>query len=307
MPGLLTRQLLFITGKGGVGKTTVAAALGLAAARAGRRTIVCEVGAQQRLPTLFRAKGGGQGVEVELSEGLWGTSIDPQKALEEWLGRQLGSKQLVSVLARSNAFQYFVAAAPGARELVTITKAWELAQAKRWDKAAQGYDLVIVDAPASGHGLGMLSTPKTFADIARVGPIAGQASRVRAFLENARCSGYLAVSLPGEMPVAETLELEAQLAKNLGRPLEAIVVNAVLPRRFSVDELESVAAADGAVPAAALHAARTQAARVKVQQNQLKRLRGQAKGDVVTLPFIFTPQLELADVEELSDELEKRL
>ena len=104
---------------------------------------------------------------------------------------------------------------------------------ERWDKHAEGYDLVIVDAPASGHGLGMLSTPRTFADIARVGPIAGQATRVREFLEDSRRSGYLAVALPGEMPVSETLELEKRLRKEFGRRVEKIVVNGVLSRRFA--------------------------------------------------------------------------
>ena len=308
MTALLHRQLLFITGKGGVGKTTVAAALGLAAAAQGRRTIVCEMGSHSRLPALFGVTDApAQGVEVPLEENLWTTSLDPQRALEEWLGRQLGSRQLVGVLARSNAFQYFVAAAPGARELVAMTKAWELAQSKRWDKKAEGYDLVIVDAPASGHGLGMLSTPRTFADIARVGPIAGQATRVREFLEDSRRSGYLAVALPGEMPVSETLELEKRLRKELGRRVEKIVVNGVLSRRFSGADLERVGSMDGSVPHAVGRAVRAQAARVRTQQGQLARLRRHTGAEVLTLPFVYAEHLELDDVREMSEELTRRL
>lgn len=305
MPGLLQRQLVFITGKGGVGKTTVAAALGLAAAATGRRVIVCEVGAQARLPALFGREAGAQGEEIVLQDGLWSTSVDPQRALEEWLSRQLGSRQLVGILARSNAFQYFVAAAPGARELVTMTKAWELAQADRWDRKARGYDLVIVDAPASGHGLGMLSTPRTFADIARVGPIAGQANRVREFLEDSRRTGYVAVALPGEMPVSETLELESRLRHELGRRLESVVVNGMLSRRFSAGELDVLASRDGV--GLALRASRAQAVRARTQQGQLQRLRRHTGGAVVTLPFVFTEALGLDDVRGLSRELAKRL
>jgi anion-transporting ArsA/GET3 family ATPase len=188
-----------------------------------------------------------------------------------------------------------------------MTKAWELAQSKRWDKKAKGYELVIVDAPASGHGLGMLSTPRTFADIARVGPIAGQATRVREFLEDSRRSGYLAVALPGEMPVSETLQLEGQLRKELGRRVEKIVVNGVLSRRFSGAEIEQVGSMDGALPTAVERAVRAQAARVRTQQGQLQRLRRHTKADVVTLPFVFSEHLGLEDVRAMGEELARRV
>ncbi len=153
--------------------------------------------------------------EVELAENLWAITIDPQRALEEWLARQIGGAGL-KVLARSSAFGYFVAAAPGAKELITIAKVWELAQSQRWDRHNRPYDLVVVDAPASGHGLAMLTTPRTFGEIARVGPIRRQATRVRDMLADPERTGYLAVALPEEMPVNETLELEAQLPRGGG-------------------------------------------------------------------------------------------
>ena len=130
-------------------------------------------------------------------------------ALEEWAGRQIGSRRLVGLLTHSNAFAAFVNAAPGARELVAITKAWELGQRERWVKGTRGYDLVVLDGPASGHGVGMLRTPHTFAEIARVGPIATQARKVVALLEDPARSALVAVALPAELSVSETLDLEA--------------------------------------------------------------------------------------------------
>src|SRR4051812_46686374 len=210
---LLDKTLLYVTGKGGVGKTTVAAALGMAAASRGRRTIVCEVAEQDRMSRAFASHGVGQETEVELADNLWAISIDPQRALEEWLARQLGGLggAAFRTLLRSSAFQYFVAAAPGAKELITIAKVWELAQLERWDRRRRTYDLVVVDAPASGHGVAMLTTPRTFGEIARVGPIRRQAAKVSDLLADPARTGYLAVALPEEMPVNETLELDGRL------------------------------------------------------------------------------------------------
>jgi anion-transporting ArsA/GET3 family ATPase len=300
MAGLLDHQLLFVTGKGGVGKTTVAAAAALRAAGEGRRVIVAETGAQ-RLPAMFGAPAPRRGEEAELAPGLWTVAIDSARALEEWFAAQLHSRALVQVLTRSNMFRGFVEAAPGARELVTITKVWELAQHRRWDRARAGYDLVIADAPASGHGLGMLGTPKTFADIARVGPLHTQAARVREWLEDSRRTAYLAVALAAEMPVTETLELEDRLRHTIGRNLTGIVVNGMLPRRFSAQDLAQVGATLDGHPAAA--AARTGAARARAQQSQLARLRRGARAPVRTLPFVFRDALGLDDVRGLAARL----
>ncbi|HEX8103938.1 MAG TPA: ArsA family ATPase [Solirubrobacteraceae bacterium] len=312
---LLEKTLLYVTGKGGVGKTTVAAALGMAAAEHGRRTIVCEVAEQDRVSRAFAREGVKQEAEVQLAENLWATTIDPQRALEEWLGRQLGGALgggAMRTLLRSSAFQYFVAAAPGAKELITVAKVWELAQPQRWDRHNRTYDLVIVDAPASGHGVGMLTTPKTFGEIARVGPIKRQATKVTALLSDPRKTGYIAVALPEEMPVTETLELDGRLRDAVGMGLELIVVNGLFPERFSREEAERLrAASDDSLPADAEQAVRAAIAeddRARAQRVHLRRLRREAEdAAVVTLPFLFVPEIGLEEYGILARELGRRM
>ena len=173
MPDLFDKRLIFVTGKGGVGKSTIAVSLGLAAAQRGKRTIVCEVAAQEGISRRFHHAEVGFH-EVEMAENLWAISIDPDESMREYVLLQLKVRAARDLLFRSKVFGYLAAATPGLRELVTIGKIWELAQGKRRVKGGRNYDLVVVDAPATGQGIGFLQTPRTFANVARVGPMASR-------------------------------------------------------------------------------------------------------------------------------------
>src|SRR3954471_976481 len=170
MAFLLDKRLVFVTGKGGVGKTTVAACLARVAAERGKRVLVCEVAAE-----------GSSHDEGEVAPGIHAIAVDPEAAMREYLTDQVGGA-LSKVMTSSRIFMYLAAAAPGLRELLRIGKVWELAQLDRRRTGDTPYDLVILDAPATGHALGMLRTPRTFRDVARVGPISRQAGRIDAFL-----------------------------------------------------------------------------------------------------------------------------
>jgi anion-transporting ArsA/GET3 family ATPase len=307
---LFDKRLVFVTGKGGVGKTTVAAALGLAAARTGKRTIVCEVARQERVSRAFHREGVGT-QETELADDLYAISIDPQRSLEEYLEDQLGSKRLAHLMFSNRIFDYFAAATPGARELATIGKIWELSQLQRRRRENAPYDFVIVDAPASGHGLGLLGTPQTFRDAVGVGPIHRQAGLIHDYITNPETTGVVAVALPEEMPVNETVELEGRLSDELGVAIDQVVVNALLPERFSADDCERIAAVNGSHPVtgvrAALRAAQTEYAQARSQRAQLRRLKREADAPVATLPFLFEADLDLDSFERLSADLERRL
>jgi anion-transporting ArsA/GET3 family ATPase len=307
MADILDKRLVFVTGKGGVGKTTVAAALGLVAARAGKRTIVCEVAHQERMSSVFRREGVGYS-ESRLATDLYAISIDPQQSMDEYLRTQIRPSALYSLLFDNRLFQYFAAATPGMRELVTIGKVWELAQFERRNERAVPYDLVIVDAPSTGHGLAFLRTPRTFRDAARVGPISRQAGKIDAFITDPRSTGVVAVALPEEMPVNETVDFERNLHDELGMELDAVVVNALYPERFDPGEaerIEDAAGADGSPGVeAALKAALFEHRRARTQRAELARLSAELGHEPLTLPFLFEPELDLGSLEELSTELE---
>lgn len=304
MTELFDRSLVLVTGKGGVGKSTVAAALGRAAAARGHRTMVCEVGEQARMAGLLGAPEADVGVEQEVRPGLWTVSIDPDDALKAWLGKQLGSRSLVNILTRSNLFSYFVAAAPGARELVTATKIWEMAQRPRWNKEDEPFDVVIADLPATGHALGLLRAPRTFNDIARIGPIASQAGAVARSIADPAQTALVAVTLPGELPVSETLELQGRAAAALDRRLDLIIANDVLDTRWTPEEAAELAVSGGTAVAGRVHGAvAREAARAAIQQTQLLRLRADAEVPVLELPHLRSTSITEDDVLELADVL----
>jgi anion-transporting ArsA/GET3 family ATPase len=306
---LLDRRLVVVTGKGGVGKTTVAAALGLVAARAGKRTVICEVAEQERLSDLFGVDASGHD-ERELAPNLHSVSVDPELAKEEWLRYQLKSGTLAGVLGGSSVFRYLSAAAPGLSELVTIGKVWDLAQLER-RTGGSVFDLAIVDAPATGHGIAMLRAPSTYASVARVGPIRRQALQIDAFLRDRERTAVVVVALPEEMPVNETLDIERRLADEMEMAIDRAVVNALYPERFTREDAERLRAAAGGDGAArradAVHAALAEHERVRGQRSQLRRLRRGLDAPVATLPFLFEPELGLEQLDELARRLERAL
>jgi anion-transporting ArsA/GET3 family ATPase len=307
---LLDKRLVFVTGKGGVGKSTVALALGLLAARRGLRTIVAEVAHQDRVARVF-GRDDSHFREVELADDLYTISIDPQHAIEEYLRLQLPVRALADVLSGSRMFQYFAAATPGMSELVTIGKVWELAQLERRTRDAARYDLVIVDAPATGHGVATMRAPKTFADIARVGPIANQGRAIHAMITDPESTGVVAVALPEEMPVNETLMLRDELRRTLGLELDLVVANAVYRERFSADEAGALArgleTAATPLARAALRAALSERARARTQREQLARLHEGTDREPAVLPFMFETELGPSAFESLSHVLEEAL
>jgi anion-transporting ArsA/GET3 family ATPase len=218
----------------------------------------------------------------------------------------LGGRISGRILATSGTFQYFAAAAPGAKELVSMVKLWELAESKRKRGAAAGYDLVVLDGPATGHALGMLESPRTFGAIARVGTVAAQTERVHAFLADPARTGYVAVASASEMAVSETIDLQQGLDRRLGRELDAVVVNAVLPRRFSEAELEAVERLGDPLARSAARAARSVHERARYQRNQITRLR-RRRFTVLAVPFQFRSELDLAAVRRVAEHLGRSL
>ncbi len=307
VPSLLQRRLIFVTGKGGVGKSTVATALGILAARRGLRTIVAELGGNDRAQRTFE-RHGEISHEVELAPGLFTISIDPQQAMEEYLRLRIGA--LGHALSASRVFHAFAMATPGMRELLSMGKIWELAQFERRTRDAAPYDLVVVDAPATGHGVGFLQTPRTFAEIARVGPIAAQAGRISATIADRSFTGVLAVSTPEEMPVTETLSLGEGLNRQQ-LAIDAVILNERYPDRFTAADLASIqAATEGAGRPgvrAALRAASSQQRRCLAQAEQQQRLEQAFPGIVAQLPFVFSASIGVAELRQLADQLGRAL
>jgi anion-transporting ArsA/GET3 family ATPase len=290
----------------------VATALGLAAARAGRRTIVAEVARREDVPRALGAGAAEDFAETEIAPGLFAISIDPQRALEEYLIDQLPVRAFARRLSGSRIFTYLAAATPGMRELLSVGKAWELAQPQRRTPGASPYDLVVVDAPATGHGLAVLGAPETFARVARVGPISRQGQKIHATLADPSTTAIVAVATPDEMAVGETLELAEALRQRHEMSLAAVFANGVLPHRVGRDaarRLHEAAASGnlGELEREAVDAALDEHTRAGAQGRQLGRLRRGTDATVWELPRLFARSLGLRELESLAAAMEPAL
>lgn len=226
--GLLARRLVIVTGKGGTGKTSVVAALALAGARSGRRVLVAEVGRDEHVPVLFDPDAPLSGYEGrEVAPGITTMRIDPYAALAEYLSLQIRVRSLVDLVLRNRAFRQLMDASPGWRELITLGKVWHLQQQRRPDGEPL-YDLVLVDAPATGHGLTFLDVPRVVVSAVRAGPLRRHAGYVEEMLKDPEHTLLLPVSLAEELPARETEQLVDRVQREVGIAVDRVAVNAVM-------------------------------------------------------------------------------
>ena len=228
---LLERRIVIVTGKGGTGKTTVAAALALASADRGRRVLVVEVGPFEHIPVLLTEAPDVTPIEVgyagrSLRPGLHVMRVDPFAALAEYLGIQIGSVRPVELALRNRALKQFLSGAPGWRELITLGKIWHLEQL-RTPSGTPLHDLIVVDAPATGHGITFLDVPHVVRSAVKSGPLARNASRVSDLMRDPARTLVLPVCLAEELPTQETAELVTRIRTDLGMTIDRVVVNAV--------------------------------------------------------------------------------
>jgi anion-transporting ArsA/GET3 family ATPase len=310
-------RLVVVTGKGGTGKTTVAAGLAVAAAGRGRRVLVAEVEGRQGLAGLF----GRQDLdhrEVPVADGVHALAVDPDESLREYLARY-GFAPLARLLTWAHLNRFITAAAPGLGDVLLVGKVWE-ASTRDGRPGSAAYDLVVLDAPPTGRVVPFLRAPETVAELARVGPIRGQADRVRALLDDPGMTAVVLTCLPEELPVTETLEGVAALA-GAGLPVAGVVANRVTRDRLGgragrlaalardPAPLAAAAAAagaglDGAALATLVGEARDRQRQVARERRLLKELRAGLDGlPLVELPFLACGVTGPDEVRVLADQL----
>ncbi|HWE70838.1 MAG TPA: ArsA family ATPase [Acidimicrobiales bacterium] len=292
MTALLDLKLVFVTGKGGVGKTTVASALALFASQHGKRVLVCEVDAKGEVARFYEAPPTGF-TEKEVLPGLFVMTMDTEASLREYLKLQLRIPVVGRIGPLAKAFDFVATAAPGVREILTVGKLC-------YEVRERHYDLVVVDAPASGHIVGQLAAPQAINDLVKVGLIRSQTDWMLDILSDPTQTGLVAVCTPEEMPVSETIELAARVNAETTVTLSAVVVNRVLPELFGRQEEQvfdglttagpskTLAELVGGDPGPVLEAARLAVTMRRTRSTHLDRLR---EGIDPAVPLLYLPYL----------------
>ena len=320
----LAPRILIVSGKGGVGKTTVAAALALVAARAGRKVCVAEV---DRKGSLAKLLGGGQvGYDPEeLSPGVWGMGIVPEDALAEYLNVQYHMKRISRLFTNTHFVDYITTAAPGLKDILVLGKIWYLEQGPSSGGTRHNFDTIIVDAPAAGHMLTFLAAPMGLANMVSVGPVRRQSDWLVEMLQDPKRTRVHLVTLAEEMPVSETIETFNALQTRIGIDAGTVFANAIysqlltpaedkeldaLTSQKRVDELAIEAKSVGLTLddedlEALIGYARFLCARRAIQSTHLGKLRKSVDDPVVELPFLFSAGLALPDVDTLADSIEQ--
>ena len=312
---LLARRLLVLSGKGGVGKSLMGTALAVAAQRRGKRVLLVEVDTPPVAEaSRFLGASPVGGEERELRPNLLAVNLDPPRVMDDYVRHVVRADFLARRVLDSPIYHRFFAAAPGLPELMVLGKIMTLEDARAgWGRKPR-YDLIVLDAPATGHGLSFLKVPQTAVETAPVGPIGANARRVLSLLRDPERTALVVVAVPEEMAVVEALEFHRQATEQVGMSARAVLLNACHERRFSkAQEAEvlrltaegaSGRLAGGVELEAALAAARHLVRRERMTRFYERRLRRALDLPLVSLPFLFKEEVGPDEVDLLADRLE---
>ncbi len=313
MTDLLDRQLLFVTGKGGVGKTTTAAALADLAARRGKRTLVCEMDAKGAIAAAFEVSEL-RFEPTEVQPGLYAMAMNTEDSLREYLRVVVRIPLVGRIGPLARTFDFVADAAPGVKEILAIGKvAWEVRE--------RHYDLVVVDAEASGHIVAQIDAPRAIRELVQVGPVRDQTEWMLQILGDHDRTGLVCVTTPEEMPITETIELVEKVRTTTDVDVAGVIVNRMLPEWFVgrdrevFDALslgvpqELLAATVGSHAATVFRAAGLAQLRHEVAEDYLVRLRDQLPAGVPVhvVPELFTKAIGRRVVALIADELDEVL
>jgi anion-transporting ArsA/GET3 family ATPase len=310
---LLKRRVVILSGKGGVGKSVVGTALALAARARGKRILFIEVDAP--LPaSRYLGEAPVKGHETEVRPGLSMVNLVPADVMDEYVREMVRVDLIARKVLGSPVYRRFFAAAPGLPELMVLGKIMLLEEERAGWPRRPKYDLIIVDAPATGHGLAFLRVPLVASNAVPVGPVGHNARRILAMLRDPRRTALAIVALPEEMAVVEALEFHRTTRDELGLEASAIILNGCHERRFTgaqekeilrrVTEDEDGRLAPGVTLHAALAAARRHIRRRKLTEFYRKRLKQAVDVPIVSLPLLFTDRIDEAALETLAGRIE---
>lgn len=305
--GYLDKRFVIVAGKGGVGKSTMCAALGLAAARAGKRTIIAELNTREKAPHFFGKPDSGYDAQ-EIFENLYSINIQPEPALHEYGLMKLKFERVFKLVFENEAMQRLLRMVPGMNELILLGKAFNL-ERERTRRGDPVWDLIIVDAPATGHGVSLLRLPQVILEVSRSGPMADEVRAMRDLLMDPARTMLNLVSLPEEMPVKETIMLADQVEQILRIPKGYLLINGVFPTLASADEracletLGDAAAGDDPRLGRALTCIDAMVARRDLQEGYLEELKRHVPLPAIEIPFLFQREFGFDAIDVISRQL----
>ncbi len=313
---IFEKRLLIISGKGGVGKSTVCSALALSASRMGKRVLVIEMDEKERISRLFGTpEVGYDGAFVH--PNIFVRNFLPMSVMDEFIEARAPVKAIARQILDSPIYRYFVAAAPGLKEFVTLGKIMMLEDEKE-RRGKPKYDLIVVDAPATGHGVAFLRVPFAAADVLKVGWVNKQADRIIKLITDPARTTINIVTLPEEMPVNETIEMCQSVRDLLRIPIGYIIINSVFPqvlkkrdaatyetmkKRAQSDGMKKLTRAERKYAQAMLDSFESAVRRRELNEFYISKLKRKLEYDFMQIPFFSTKKFDLDLIEQVSDHM----